>query len=230
MSSLTVLVPFFNEERTLKESLNRLLAVKEVSSIILIDDCSTDSSQNIAKDFASNNQIIKYLRLDVNSGKGAALSFAKEYIDSKYVIVHDADLEYFPNDIVQMYSKTNGSEEALILGSRFVGKKKRRNVYIRTYLANKLMSLFFSLVFFHRISDVATCYKLLPSSFFKNIDIKEKGFSIEIEILSKFLKYSRNVIEVPIKYEGRSYQEGKKIKTVDGFFYLYNTIKYRFID
>lgn len=92
------------------------------------------------------------------------------------------------------------------------------------------MSLFFSLVFFHRISDVATCYKLLPSSFFKNIDIKEKGFSIEIEILSKFLKYSRKVIEVPIKYEGRSYQEGKKIKTVDGFFYLYNTIKYRFIN
>jgi hypothetical protein len=89
------------------------------------------------------------------------------------------------------------------------------------------MSSFFSFVNGYQVSDVATCYKLMPTSFFKEMDIKENGFSIEIEILSKFLKYNKSIKEVPIKYEGRSYEQGKKIKTLDGFKYLFNTIKYR---
>ena len=97
-------------------------------------------------------------------------------------------------------------------------------------LANKAMSIFFSLINGYQVSDVATCYKLMPTSFFKGMDIKENGFSIEIEILSKFLKYNRSIVEVPIKYEGRSYKQGKKIKTLDGFKYLSNTIKYRFLN
>ena len=92
------------------------------------------------------------------------------------------------------------------------------------------MSLFFSIVNFYYISDVATCYKLMPTDFFKKTTLKESGFSIEIELLSKFLKYNRSVKEVPIKYEGRSYSEGKKIKTIDGVKYLLNTIRYRFIN
>lgn len=92
------------------------------------------------------------------------------------------------------------------------------------------MSYFFSLVKSYKVSDVATCYKLMPAFFFKEVSIKEKGFSIEIEILSKFLKYNQSIIEVPIKYEGRSYNEGKKIKTSDGFKYLLSTIKYRIFD
>ena len=91
------------------------------------------------------------------------------------------------------------------------------------------MSIFFSLVNFYWVSDVATCYKLMPSNFLKTISIKERGFSIEIEMLSKFLKYNRNIHEVPISYEGRSYEEGKKIKVSDGIMYILNTLKYRFI-
>ena len=91
------------------------------------------------------------------------------------------------------------------------------------------MSLFFSIINFYYISDVATCYKLIPVDFYKKTILKENGFSIEIEMLSKFLKYNRSIKEVPIKYEGRSYEEGKKIKTSDGFKYLFNTLKYRFI-
>jgi len=230
MNSLTALVPFFNEENTLRESINRLLSVKEINSIILIDDCSTDNSQKIAKDYVNRNQIVTYIRLDTNSGKGAALNYAKKNINSKYVIIHDADLEYFPSDIVEMYSTIKGKDDLLILGSRFIGNKQRNNIYTRTFLANKLLSLFFSLIFSYKVSDVASCYKLLPSSFFKNIDIKEKGFSIEIEMLAKFLKFSRNIVEVPISYQGRSYADGKKIRAIDGFFYFYNTIKYRFLN
>jgi len=101
---------------------------------------------------------------------------------------------------------------------------------MRTYFANRFMSLFFSFINFYKVSDVATCYKLMPSIFFKNIDLKENGFSVEIELLSKFLKFNRSIIEVPIKYEGRSYAEGKKIKTIDGFRYLFTTVKYKFLD
>ena len=110
-----------------------------------------------------------------------------------------------------MYEKALTNQNSLILGSRFIGSKKRENVYLRTYFANRVMSIFFSLVNFYWVSDVATCYKLMPSNFLKNISIKEQGFSIEIEMLSKFLKYNRHTHEVPISYEGRSYEEGKKI-------------------
>ena len=91
------------------------------------------------------------------------------------------------------------------------------------------MSLFFSFVNLYRVTDIATCYKLFPNKFFQNITLKENGFSIEVELLSKFLKYNKNIIEVPISYEGRSYDEGKKIKTSDGFLYLINTVKYRLL-
>jgi len=146
------------------------------------------------------------------------------------VVIHDADLEYFPDDIVEMFNLVEDNPESLILGSRFIGTKDRKNVYFRTNLANRTMSLFFSLVNFQYITDIATCYKLMPTSFFKDLNIKEKGFSIEVELLSKFLKTNRNVIEVPIKYEGRSYTDGKKIKASDGFKYLFNTVKYRFFN
>ena len=129
-----------------------------------------------------------------------------------------------------MFEVSKEFSNSMILGSRFIGSKERKNVYVRTFIANKVMSIFFSVVNFYYISDVATCYKLMPADFYKKITLKERGFSIEIELLSKFLKYNRSVVEVPIKYEGRSYSEGKKIKTSDGLKYLLNTLRYRFIN
>ena len=129
-----------------------------------------------------------------------------------------------------MFEKTLVYKDSLILGSRFIGSKERKNIYKRTYYANKFMSLFFSLINFYKITDVATCYKLMPSSFFKEVTLKEEGFSIEIEILSKYLKKNRSIVEVPICYSGRSYTQGKKIRTSDGLKYLFNTIKYRLIN
>ena len=133
-------------------------------------------------------------------------------LDTTHVIIHDADLEYFPEDIVEMFNVSKLHPRSLILGSRFIGNKKRKNVYARTLYANKIMSLFFSFIHSYKVTDVATCYKLMPTSFFQEIKIKEKGFSIEIEVLSKFIKWNKSIVEVPISYEGRSYRDGKKIK------------------
>ncbi len=230
MLNLSVIVPFLNEEKFLEQSVNRLLENNIYEKILLIDNNSTDGSYNIAQKLVDSNENVELHKTDKRKGKGAALSQAKDLITTSHIVIHDADLEYFPEDISEMFEISKNFPKTLILGSRFIGNKERKNVYIRTFLANKVMSLFFSIVNFYYISDVATCYKLMPVDFYKNITLKENGFSIEIELLSKFLKYNRSVKEVPIKYEGRSYSEGKKIKTSDGFKYLLNTLKYRFIN
>ena len=229
MINLTAIVPFYNEENTLKQSVERLLNEDIFSEIILSDDNSSDNSLKIAKTLSNEYQHIKYISSDINLGKGNAINNAVSILNTSHVVIHDADLEYFPEDIVQMYKKAIANQNSLILGSRFIGTKKRENVYLRTYFANRVMSTFFSLVNFYWVSDVATCYKLMPSNFLKNISIKEQGFSIEIEVLSKFLKYNKHILEIPISYEGRSYDEGKKIKVTDGIMYIVNTLKYRFI-
>ena len=230
MINLSVIVPFFNEEQFLDASVNRLLSNDIYTSIYLIDNNSTDNSYEIGKNLAGKYEKVELLKTGKNKGKGSVLAFSKNLITTSHVVIHDADLEYFPEDIIEMFELAKQNQRSLILGSRFIGSKKRENIYLRTFLANRVMSLFFSLVNSYKISDVASCYKLMPVKFFKNVDLKESGFSIEIELLSKFLKFNRSVLEVPISYEGRSYTEGKKIKTLDGFQYLFNTIKYRFLN
>lgn len=230
MVNLSVIVPFYNEEELLEESVNRLLDSNIFDVIYLINNNSTDKSYEIGKKLEINNSNVKLFQTSSKKGKGVALSFSRKMIDTSHVIIHDADLEYFPDDIPQMFEAAKQNIDSLILGTRFNGDKNRENIYMRTYFANRFMSLFFSFINFYKVSDVATCYKLMPSIFFKNIDLKENGFSVEIELLSKFLKFNRSIIEVPIKYEGRSYAEGKKIKAIDGFRYLFATVKYKFLD
>lgn len=230
MINLSVIVPFFNEEQFLEESIDRLLSNDIYSSIYLIDNNSTDNSYNIAKNLETQHKKIELYKTNKKKGKGSALGFSRSLIKTSHVVIHDADLEYFPEDIVEMFDVAQTNQNSLILGSRFIGSKQRENIYLRTFLANKVMSLFFSFVNFYKVTDVATCYKLMPSKFFINTELRENGFSIEIELLSKFLKYNKSVLEVPIAYEGRSYSEGKKIKASDGIQYLLNTIRYRFFN
>ena len=230
MHNLSVIIPFYNEHKYLLDSINRVLEIGIANQIILSDDFSNDGSEKIAEKLSEEYEFISYIRSNENKGKGNALNNAKDYIKTSHVVIHDADLEYFPSDIVEMYEVSKDYPESLILGTRFKGNKTRKNVYLRTGLANRMMSLFFSLVNFYKVSDVATCYKLMPTEFFRSIRLNEQGFSIEIEILSKFLKTKNKIKEVPIKYEGRTYSEGKKIKTSDGFKYLFNTLKYRFFN
>jgi len=227
VDNLGVIVPFYNEKNTLAESIERLLNQNIFAEIILSDDNSNDGSDKIAKQYEDSNENIKYIKSLENKGKGNALNNAKDFITTKFVVIHDADLEYFPEDIVEIFEKAKTNPQSLIIGSRFIGNKERINIYRRTYFANKVMSLFFSLIHFCKISDIATCYKMMATKNFKEIELVENGFSIEIELVSKFLKKYKSIIEVPIKYEGRSYEEGKKIRPLDGLMYLINSIKYK---
>ena len=228
MPSLTVIVPFYNEETFLSESLHRLINTNLADKILLIDDCSNDKSAEIAKKFENNYKNISLIQSSVNTGKGGAMSLSVNNLDTDFVVVHDADLEYNPSDLIEMFNLAVDNPEHLILGTRFVGNKKRKNIYKRTYFANQFLSMFFSIIYGKKITDVATCYKMMSSNNFKKIEITENGFAVEIEILSKFLKITKDVMEFPIDYSGRSYQEGKKIRLMDGFKYVYSIVKYRF--
>lgn len=225
--NLTVVIPFYNEEKFLRKSVERVLKIKDIKTIYLINDGSKDNSLDIAKQLVHENSSIELLSSDINSGKGDALNLVREYIETSHVVIHDADLEYFPDDIQGMFELSQNNPKALILGTRFRGNKDRKNLYTRTLIANKFLSTLFSIVHFRRISDIATCYKLMPTSYFKYQEIKEKGFSIEVELLAKFIKTKESIIEFPISYEGRSYEEGKKIGLKDGFSFIFTIFKYR---
>ncbi len=226
MISLTIIIPVFNEQNTIVESIKRIKEINIFHQVIIVDDCSTDNSNYLINEEINNDKRFMLIKTNKNLGKGKALSAAKNLIQSDYVVVHDADLEYFPKDLVKMYDKIHNKN--LIIGSRFIGKANRKNKYMRTYIANYLMSKIFSILYRARVSDVATCYKMMPSEYFKNIEIDSNGFEVEIEVLAKYFKMNKDFIEVPINYDARSYSEGKKIKAIDGFKYIIAMLRYLF--
>lgn len=228
MYSLTVIIPFYNEQDYLEKSFKRLYLSNVADQIYLVDDASTDSSKEIALKIEKAYENVKYFSNKSNKGKGSALTLVKDYIKTSHVVIHDADLEYDPNDLLKLKKISIMNNNSLILGSRFTGNLERNNLYKSTFFANKFLSRLFSIVYFYKITDIATCYKMFPTEFFKNVNFKEKGFSIEIEILAKYLKYNKSVFESSINYSGRSYNEGKKIHIKDGFLYTINIFKYRF--
>jgi glycosyltransferase involved in cell wall biosynthesis len=224
--NLGVIVPFYNEQKFLDESVSRLLKIDIIEQIILVDDCSSDNSYSIAKNMVNNNSNISLTQTQQNGGKGAAVQKGLELIKTSHVIVHDADLEYFPEDIIEMFDKVTPTNNTLILGSRTLGSKERTNLYYYTYFGNKVLSLLFSILNNRKISDIASCYWLVSVKSLKEINLQEKGFAIEVEVLSKFIRSKTNIIEVPIKYMARSYEEGKKITLKDGFAIFLKILKY----
>jgi glycosyltransferase involved in cell wall biosynthesis len=229
MYSLDVIVPFFNEEDFLEESVNNLIKTKVYDHIYLVNNNSTDKSKEIALKLVQNNSNITYLETNNEKGKGVGLKKAIENINSSHTVIHDADLEYVPTDLVKMKQISMQNPKSLIIGSRFIGDMQRDNKYRRTIYANKFLSKLFSLVYRSNISDIATCYKLIPTKDLINMNISEKGFSVEIEIIAKYLKIDNaNILEIPIKYIGRTFEEGKKISLSDGFQYLFKIFYYRF--
>ena len=230
MYSLDVIVPFYNEENFLKESVTNLINVNIHNKIYLVNNNSTDKSKEIAKSLIRNREDIIYLETNVTKGKGLGIQTVIEYLESTHTIIHDADLEYFPDDIKAMKELSKQNENSLILGSRFIGDKERLNKYKRTIFANRFLSKFFSIIHGYRVSDVATCYKLIPNKYLKKMNLSENGFSIEIEIIAKYLKMAKSqIIEVPIKYKGRTFEEGKKIKLSDGLQYILKILYYKFL-
>ena len=227
-SDYTVIMPFFNEENTLEIAVTNLVNEDFASEIILVNDGSNDKSYEIATSLQNKHEFIKLIESKENKGKGHALKLGINEASKKYIGVLDADLEYSPNDLKNLFQEIDINNLDIVCGSRFIGDFKRDNIYVRTYLANKFLSMFFSIIHREKVTDIATCLKVFRKTLFDSIDLKANGFSIEVEILAKTLSKSDNFKEFPISYTARSYEEGKKIKLIDGFRYIYSIIRYSF--
>ena len=226
-SEYTVIIPFFNEEKTLETAVTNLINENFASEIILVNDGSVDKSNEIALRLESKYKYIKLIESEHNKGKGHALNLGINESSKEYIGILDADLEYSPNDLKNLFKIIDNNNIDIGCGSRFIGDKKRENLYIRTYTANKFLSTLFSIIHRKKVTDIATCLKVFRKDILKSIELKENGFSIEVELLAKTLSRSDKYIEVPINYSARSYKDGKKIKLIDGFRYIISIIKFK---
>ena len=209
--SLSVLVPVYNEAKTLKVVLQRLLPISQVTEVIVVDDGSTDRTPAILAQ-------LKHKKLHVfrkeNGGKGSAIRCALEHATGKYVLIQDADLEYDPEDIPALFEPIRRGRVEIVYGSRFLGP--HLNLLFWHRVGNTILNLLVNILFNTTLSDMETCYKVLPTAILKDLRLTSNSFDIEPEITCKLLKRGYKIFEVPISYIGRDFSEGKKITWRDG--------------
>ena len=229
MRSLSIIIPVYNEHKTLKKILNKILKLKIKKQVIIVDDGSTDGSRDILKKYKKKfNKIIFHKK---NLGKGSAIISAHKYIKCKYVIIQDADLEYNPKDILRIFNYAFTKKLSVLYGSRVLNKNKFQNTKNFTHLiriwGNSLLTFISNIINKQKLTDAHTCYKLFQSDIFKKINLKEKGFAFCPEITTKISNQNIKIVEIPISYRGRTYQEGKKISSIDAIEALISLLRYK---
>ena len=228
---ISVIIPCFNEEKTISQIIDKVDKFKSFSKeIIIVNDCSTDNSKEIIEDICKKNNLIKLINHSVNQGKGAALRTGIEYSNGDIVIFQDADLEYDPEEYDKLLEPFINTGADIVYGSRFIGGKYVRLHFFWHYIANKILTLMTNIMTNLNMTDMETGYKLFKKDVIKSITIKEKSFGVEPEITIKLAKKKFVFYEVPISYKGRSYEQGKKITIKDAFVAVYCIFKYRFLD
>jgi glycosyltransferase involved in cell wall biosynthesis len=213
---ISVIVPVYNEERTLAEVVEKLLAVPRLLEIVVVDDGSSDGTAGIAADLAAAHAVVRNLRLERNSGKTEALREGFAASSGEIVIVQDADLEYDPEEIPEVVGPILAGKADVVYGSRFLVRRAARVLYFYHYLANKFLTFTSNLFTNLNMTDVETGYKAFRGDIIRNMVIRSQGFGFEIEVTAKVAKLRCRVFETPISYYGRTYEEGKKIGMADG--------------
>lgn len=222
---LSIIIPVYNEEKTIAEIIRQVKAVKSLEKeIIVVNDGSTDHTIKVIK----NIKDITLISHKTNQGKGSAIRTGIAKAIGDYILVQDADLEYDPQDILAMLEPINRGKTAVVYGSRFTGQ--RRNMFFWHWIGNQLLTLITNILYNTTLSDMETGYKLIPASLLKSLKLKSRRFEFEPEVTAKILKRNIRIWEVPISYAGREYHEGKKISWKDTFPALFTLIKYRFMD
>ena len=229
---ISIIIPCYNEKNTILKILKKVKNQKINKQIIVIDDSSTDGTTNILKkNFKKKG--FKLISHKKNLGKGAAIKSAKKYIKGDIVIIQDADLEYDPKDYRKLISPIIKKKTKVVYGSRVLNKKKYSNRNFSSkfrVFANYILTLISNFINSQKLTDAHTCYKVFDAKLFKKIKLQENDFSFCPEITTKVSNLKEKILEVPIKYKGRSYEKGKKIQFKDGFLALKTLFKHKYFN
>jgi glycosyltransferase involved in cell wall biosynthesis len=224
---LSVVMPVFNESGTIDEIIRRVLAVPLRTQLVVVDDCSTDGTRDQLAALQAELGFTLLLQPH-NQGKGAALRRGFEAVAGDLVVIQDADLEYSPEEFPQLIGLICEGRADVVYGSRFLG---RHRVFLFShYLGNRLLTLVTNVLYNTMLTDMETCYKVMRTEVLRSMALRSNGFGIEPEITAKIFKRGFRVYEVPITYDGRGYDEGKKIGWRDGVVALWVLLKYRFTE
>ena len=230
MIKLTIIIPVYNEIKTIEKLIKKILKINIYKQLIIVDDGSSDGTQLVLKKYKKFiNKLIIHKK---NRGKGAAIISGQKYVKGKYVAIQDADLEYDPRDLKKIVNEMEKKKLKVMYGSRVLKKNKFKNTQNFTHIVRIWGNIFLTKVsnFFNsqQLTDAHTCYKVFDSKIFRKIRLKEEGFSFCPEITTKISMMNLEIKEFPINYIGRTYQQGKKITAFDGIDALYVLIKYRY--
>ena len=225
----SIVVPCYNEERTIRRCLQRILSIQNedlMLEIIVVDDCSTDRSLFLAREMAEQNTEIIVLSHDQNRGKGAALQTGFEHAKGQIVAIQDADLEYDPGDLIRMIVPILNDEADVVFGTRFSTSGAHRVLYFWHSVGNKFLTLLSNMFSDLNLTDMECCYKVFRREIIQEINICESRFGVEPELVAKVAQMRVRIFEMGISYSGRTYEEGKKIGFKDGLRALYCIFRY----
>jgi glycosyltransferase involved in cell wall biosynthesis len=230
---LSVIIPAFNEEKTLRMILSKVCAVELINDlqkeVIVVNDCSTDQTEGVIKQYIQEHPDlpIRYVSHPVNAGKGAAIHTGIESAMGDYILVQDADLEYDPSEYNILLKPILDGFADVVFGSRFMGGNAHRVLFFWHSIGNHILTFVSNMFNNVNLTDMETCYKLFTARYLKQLDLREKRFGFEPEVTAKISRIPKiRIYEVGISYYGRTYEEGKKINWKDGVRAFYCIFKY----
>lgn len=225
---VSVVIPVYNERETIREIVSRVQAAELHHEIVIVDDCSTDGTRDVLLELEQQDDI-RVVMHGYNKGKGAALHSAFEHATGNIVLIQDADLEYNPADYAALLSPLESGDADVVYGSRFLENAHQDPSWIHRF-GNAVLTWLSNMATGLKLTDMETCYKVFRRDALRGMELREKRFGFEPELTAKLARRKCRFVEVPVSYEGRSYEEGKKIHLGDGLRALYCIVRYAWLD